>query len=324
MNEFDTEIIRFDNPKPNVRLLSEMHVEKGSIEDWNLLSHLHYKLSTLPVGANYWRLRFRDETIGVCVMGMSRPLLKERHAIFPILCPGNDSQVSNIQRYRYINDNFRTCGRFVVDTMYRSNGCAYRFLNLACRLHGFKYLELMSSMSRYNSFAQRAGFQMSKPIRSPRYEKGMKFMRHWFSSHPADIEAIMEEFNGFNSDLQRKVKKELRDFYYDFSSLEKTGSRRHKAENVIDNWPVRRLIIKLQGLFFSSPLYGFYRNGGIIGDKGNGETTRLNVRQTNDMPIEIVSLPLLAFDLQSPTEVLDLRRLEEIKNVSKTKYPYQS
>ena len=275
-------------------LLEEMYVERGSQTDWDLLSALHYKSHTLPVGAKHWRLRFRGETIGACVFGMSRPLLKERHALFPLIRPGNDTQISNIARYAYVNDNFRVIGRFVVDTMFRSAGVAYRFANLASRQYGYKFLEIQSSMSKYNMFAERAGFDMVKPIRSMHYEKGLRFMRRYFAAHPADLEALMDEFNLMTPALQSKVERDLKRFYYDHSPLEKTGSRRHYSAGVVDNWGMRRIIAKIQGLCFASPLYGLYRNP----DSG-----RL------DIPAQ---LPLLSFDMQRPNESLKLDLLPEV------------
>ena len=290
---FSCEITRNDKPRATFPLLQEMYVERGERADWDLLANLHYKMESTPVGAKYWRVRFRGETIGVCVFGMSRPLLKERHAIFPKLTPGQDTQISNIQRYRYINDNFRVIGRFVVDTMFRSAGVAYRFANLAARQHGFTYCEIQSSMSKYNLFAQRAGFTFVKPIRSIHYEKGLKFMRRWFAAHPADQEALMEEFDQMSTALQARVERECKDFYFKHSPLEKTGSRRHYSEGVVDNWSVRRTISKIQGLCFASPLYGLYRNPDV----------------GTELPSQ---LPLLAFDLQPPTEPLAVARLDEV------------
>ena len=298
---WETTITRVENPKATLPFLREMWVERGDKADWDLLCELHYKMDTRPVGAKYWRLRFRGETIGVCIMGMSRPLLKERHAIFPNLTPGQDSQISNIARYRYINDNFRVIGRLVVDTMFRSAGVAYRFANLAARMHGFQFCELQSSMSKYNMFAQRAGFTMVKPIKSIQYDKGLKFMRRWFSAHPNDLEALMEEFNSFSPAIQSRVEKELKEFYYAHSSLEKTGSRRHYSERVVDNWSVRRTIGKIQGLCFARPLYGVYRNPDGIAER---ETTKFaEVKER---------LPLLAFDLQPPNTML---KIEDLDNV---------
>jgi hypothetical protein len=290
-----TEIDYTPSQRAGFPLLEQMSVERGERADWDLLCHLHYKMETTPVGAKYWRLRFQGETIGVCVFGMSRPLLKERHAAFPLLSPGQDTQISNIHRYAYINDNFRVIGRF----MFRSSGVAYRFANLASRQFGFKFLEIQSSMSKYNLFAQRAGFQMVKPIRSIHYDKGLKFMRLWFAAHPADQEALMEEYNTMSPAMQVKVEKALKTFYFDHSPLEKTGSRRFYSEGVVERWPVRRTIAKIQGLCFASPLYGFYRNP----DAGAAIPERL---------------PLLAFDLQLPTEPLRVADLSQVPGWEKS------
>ena len=289
----ETEISYHPKARGKYRLLEEMHVERGESADWVKLCNLHYKMNSLPVGAKYWRVVFRGETIGVCVFGVSRPLLKERHALFPLLKPGQDTQISNIQRYAIINDDFRVVGRFVVDTMFRSAGVAYRFINLAARQYGYKIIEIQSSMSKYNSFAQRAGFQMVRPIRSPHYEKGVKAMRKYFAAHPADQEALMDEFNLMSPAMQRKVERELKTFYYDHSPLEKTGTRRHTSAHVVDNWDIRRTLGKIQGLCFASPLYGYYRNPEL----------------GRAMPEH---LPLLAFDLQLPSEPLAVDRLHEV------------
>lgn len=295
------ELRRFAHAQARFPLLEEMWVERGDRADWDLLCGLHYKMQSTPVGAKYWRLRFRGETIGVCVFGMSRPLLKERHAVFPNLTPGNDTQVSNIHRYRYINDNFRVIGRLVIDTMFRSGGAAYRFTNLAARMSGFGYIEIQSSMSKYNMFAQRAGFTFVKPVKSIHYDKGVKFIRRYFHSHPADQEALMEEFRAMSPALQRKVEHDLKAFYYDSSPLEKTGSRRHYSEGVVDRWDVRRTISKIQGLCFTSPLYGFYRNPDGV-DRGVESWG-------GDLP---PVLPLLAFDLQDPAEPLKTEDLATV------------
>jgi hypothetical protein len=297
----DCAIRRVPKPRARFPLLEEMWVERGDRADWDLLHGLHYKMQSTPVGAKYWRVRFRGETIGVCVFGMSRPLLKERHAIFPRLTPGQDTQLTNIHRYRYINDNFRVIGRLVVDTMFRSAGVAYRFANLASRMTGFTYIEIQSSMSKYNLFAQRAGFTFVRPIRSPNYDKGLRFMRRFFAAHPGDQEALMEEFARFPPAMQKKVERELKAFYYDHSPLEKTGSRRFYSDRVVDNWGVRRTISKIQGLCFASPLYGLYKNPDAVG--------RAGASWGGDLPAR---LPLLAFDLQAPEQPLALARLDKV------------
>lgn len=285
-------ISRDDKPRPTFPLLSEMYVEVGDKKDWDLLADLHYKMETLPVGAVYYRLVFRGETIGVCVFGMSKPLLKQRFLLYPGLKPGHDTQISNIFRFAYTNDSFRVIGRFVIDTMFRSSGVAYRFANLVARIHGFKYCEIQSSMSKYNMFAQRAGFRFVKPQRSSFYDRGLKFMRKWFSADPVDLEALMTEFAGMSQVMQKRVEQEAKLFYFGASPLEKTGSRRHYAEGVVMDWPMRRTLSKIQGLCFASPLYGIYENP----DFGR------------DIPKR---LPLIAFDWQGVNEPLKLENLNE-------------
>lgn len=257
----DTEVLYNPSPRAAFPLIKDMSVEKGSLEDWNLLSELHYKAHSLPVGASFWKLTFKGETIGVSVISVSKGLLKERHMLFPNSKPGHDTQLSNIHRYTWVNQRFKVVGRFVVDTMFRSGGLAYRFLNLSARMQtSLRFIEIQSSMSAYNPFAQKAGFKMVEPQRSAFHDKGLKFMRRWFEAHPSDVEEIMEEYEAMPSALQKRCEKALKEFYYSHSSLEKTGGRRSYSDKVVDNWSVRRTIGKIQGLCFSSPVYGVYEN----------------------------------------------------------------
>lgn len=288
----DTQIIYSPEAKASLPMMNEMYVEKGDIEDWNLLSELHYKAHSLPVGASHWRLVFRGETIGVSVISVSKGLLKERHMLFPNSKPGHDTQLTNIHRYTWVNQNFKVVGRFVVDTMFRSGGLAYRFLNLSARMQtDLKFIEIQSSMSAYNPFAQRAGFRMVEPQRSAFHDKGLKFMRRWFEAHPSDVEAIMEEFDAMKPSAQRRCEEAMKEFYYGHSSLEKTGGRRSYSDRVVENWSPRRTVNKIQGLCFSSPVYGIYENP----DYGRV------------LPPQI---PLRAFDMQSVTEPLRLDLIE--------------
>lgn len=290
-NPYRTDVVYNDAPKASFPLMKEMYVERGALADWNLLSELHYKAHSLPVGASFWKLTFRGETIGVCVISVSKGLLKERHLLFPNSKPGNDSQLSNIHRYTWVNQRFKVVGRFVVDTMFRSGGLAYRFLNIAARMQtNLRFIEIQSSMSAYNPFAQKAGFKMVAPQRSAFHDKGLKFMRLWFEAHPSDLEELMEEYEAMSPAMQRRCEKALKDFYYGNSSLEKTGGRRSYSDRVVENWSVRRTISKIQGLCFSSPVYGIYENP----DFGR------------ELP-EVI--PLTAFDNQKTDEPLKLTEL---------------
>lgn len=272
--------------KPVFSMLRNMTVEQGSKEDWDKLHHLHYKSEGKPVGAKYWRLDLDGETIGVTALTLPRPLLKERHKLFPKLKPGRDSRASNTARYKWINNNIRVIGRIVLDTMYRGVGASYRFQNLVSRMSGYQIVEIQSAMSKYNHFAQRAGFDFVKPMRSNKYEVGLKFFRQNFETHPADTDGLIREIYALPSFIRDDLIQEVRDFYYRHSALEKTGSARDTGKDRVANMPVDELIRQLQQLILGSPLYGAYMNPDF------GRT---------DMPN---TLPLVAFDRQKPTEKL--------------------
>lgn len=271
------------NATPMFSMLRDMVVEQGSKEDWDALHHLHYKTEGKPVGAKYWRLALDGQTIGVTAVTLPRPLLKERHKLFPNLKPGNDSKASNTARYKWINANVRVIGRIVLDTMYRGVGASYRFQNIVSRLSGIRVMEIQSAMSKYNLFAQKAGFKFVKPMRSNKYEVGIRFFKETFESHPADTEALLKEIYSMDDVARERVIAETRKFYYANSALEKTGSARDTGYDRVQNLPLDELIRQLQQLVLGSPLYGVYLNP----DFGR-----------KNMP---AALPLLSFDKQ-PTD----------------------
>lgn len=286
-----TDIERVSEPHPTFSLLSDMYVERGGKADWDLLHDLHYKAENLPIGPRFWKLTLYGETIGVLVTANPKGLLKERHLAFPRLKPGSfDTKLTNTQRYHYINANFRVISRFVVDTMYRGIGAGYRMMNLVSRMEGNTFMEIQSSMSKFNHFGQRAGFLFVKPMNSAKFEAGLKFFRSHFTASPQDYEAIIQELEALSPAEHDRLLQECKDFYYRHSALEKTGNNRDKGQGRVDAMNARTVIRALQQVTLASPMYGVWRNP----DKGRAIPDRL---------------PLIAFDWQKPTEPLRLENL---------------
>ena len=281
-------------PRPMFSLLTEMMVERGSKADWELLHDLHYKAENLPSAPRFWKLTLRGETIGVLVTASPKGLLKERHVAFPILKPGgNDTYITNKKRYEWLNANVRVISRFVLDTMYRGIGAGYRFQNLASRLEGFRFMEIQSSMSKFNFFAQKAGFRFVRPMNSNHYDQGLKFFRSTFSSSPQDFEAIVAEINAMSPAVRERVLTDTRHFYLRHSALENTGSNRARGFERVEAMEVKVLIKSLQQLILASPMYGIWQNP----DLGRA------------LPIE---LPLTAFDHQGVQEALNLKESKHV------------
>jgi ABC-type ATPase with predicted acetyltransferase domain len=213
--------------------------------------------------------------------------LKERHKAFPMLKPGRDTVTSNTARAKWVNANLRVISRFVLDTMYRGIGIAYRFQNLASRLEGCRYMEIQSSMSKYNLFAHKAGFKFVKPSSANKYDVGMRFFRSTFRANPADHEAILAEIAALSPGVRERVIQDTRTFYFKHSALEKTGSNRDKGTSRVDDMAVSDLIRNLQQMTLAAPMYGVYANPDF------GKYTPKTIR-------------LMAFDNQAVDQPLNL------------------
>ncbi|WP_276122713.1 hypothetical protein [Pararhizobium qamdonense] len=288
----DPELIvqRFENPRARFTLAEDMFVERGTAADWELLHDLHYKAEALPFAPKFWRLVIGRDTIGVLVTGAPKGMLRERHITFPNLKPnGQDTKMTNTNRYKFLNKNFRVISRFVVDTMYRGIGAGYRMMNLVSRMEAaeeakpLKVIEIQSSMSKFNIFGQKAGFKFAPPQNANKYDAGLKFFRSHFDATPQDFEAVVTEIE--TSSNQDKLIQACRDFYLRNSAMENTGAARDRAQEKVAGMSVRDLIKGIQQVSLASPMYGVWK----VVDRPGSVPARL---------------PLLAFDCQGTSEPL--------------------
>lgn len=270
-------------------MLGQMWVEPGSKADWDLLHELHYKdAERLPVGPTYWKLTLEGETIGVILLGQPNPLLKERNVLLKHYKPGSqDTHITNVHRYKWVNAHMTVISRFVLDTMYRGIGAGYRFQNLVSRLSNRRFVEIQSSMAKHNLFAQKAGFRFVNPMNANRFEEGVRFFRQHFETTPQDFEGLVAELEAMPPRLREKTTEAVRNFYYKHSPKEKTGARRETGLRLVGERSARQLIRDLQQLVLASPLYGIFENP----DFGRELPKRL---------------PLTAFDRQAPDQPLIL------------------
>lgn len=290
MTGFDTEtlITRNDSPRASFSLMDEMFISRGTKADWDLLHDLHYKAENLPIGPRFWKLELHGETIGVIVTGTPKGMLRERHQVFPKMKPGSgDSYASNKHRYVHINAHFRVISRFVLDTMFRGIGAGYRMMNLVSRMEGNTYMEIQSSMSKFNYFGQKAGFSFVKPANANNYDRVMKFFRSTFNSSPQDFEALVNETLSMSAEHQNEMRERLLSFYFRFSALENTSFSGAFADARAANMTIRDLIKGIQQIGLASPMYGIWKSPDI------------------GTVIPAV-LPLTAFDRQLPNERLVL------------------
>lgn len=251
------------NPPTNTKfpLLRDMYIERGTKEDWEKLHEFHYKSEGSAMGARYYRVVMGSTLVGVCVMCYPRGLLKDRHKLWPNIKPGGgDTKITNTYRYKWLNANVSLNARTVNDPLFRGIGVGYRMLNLTARMDGRKWCEIQSSMSKFNEFAHRAGFQFVTPSPSRFYDKAVDFYGLWFESNPVDQVALLQEYEAMRPATQARVLAEMRKFYWKHSALEKTGNNRTKGTSRVDAMSPRDLIKNINQLAFSTPLYGLYKN----------------------------------------------------------------
>lgn len=280
----ETLIERNNAPRALFSLADEMVVERGSKADWDLLHDLHYKAEKLPIGPRFWRLALEGQTIGVLVTGTPKGMLRERHIVFPKLKPGaNETTLTNTNRYHYINANFRVISRFVIDTMYRGIGAGYRMMNLVSRMEANTFMEIQSSMSKFNSFGQKAGFRFVTPMNANKYEPVMKFFRLNFEASPQDFEAIVSEVAARSPAEQERALEISKEFYMRNSALENTSNGGSAAERRVAAMTLRDTIKGIQQIGLASPMYGIWKCPDAKGSVPE-------------------RLPLSAFDRQGPCE----------------------
>lgn len=293
----DTVITRDDSPPGRLSLLKHIRVEWGEKADWDALCELHYKGHSLAAGSRYIRCVLQEpgepaHLIGIMVFANPQPLSKGRNEVFPRLKPnvdGRDNRLINQTRMRWINSNLTWNNRTVLDTMYRSAGIAYRFKNLAyrmyCARYGYKFVESVSSMGRFNPFSIKTGMKFTKPKVAGALEPGLQFFASNFRSDPTDIEAVRAELKAKPPAEYAIYDRKLREFYYRWSSMEKSGDKRDLGMSRIDGLEIDYILKEIMQLVFSATVYWIWA---AVDAKGSLPDT----------------MPILAFDEQGPCEPL--------------------
>lgn len=283
-------------------LLKDIIVEPGDKSDWDLLHDLHYKAETLPVGPQFWKVTLHGQTIGVGILAVPKMLLSGRNDLFKHLRPnvnGKDTRMINRHRSGWLNKHVYVNSRFVLDTIYRGCGIAYRAQNLMMRMADREITEFQSSMSKFNPFAEKAGIQFTPPKQATNYKKGLEFFVKWFETkHPTDVVGILEELNSRPEAIKKKIIQEMRKFYYQHSSLEKSGNNRLNGFNRVENMSVEKLLKNIQQLVFASPLYGVYLNPDI------------NLIESDPSHFRPKRISILAFDCQKTDEPLNIQAIK--------------
>lgn len=300
MIELETQDIRITRQcvpaKVELSILKSIFVEWGTKADWDALCELHYKGHTLAAGSRFIRCVLRepgqsDHLIGIMVFANPQIHSGGRNSVFPHLKPnanGRDNKLINQARISYVNKKMTWNNRTVLDTMYRSGGIAYRFKNIAYRMYCSRYerlfVESVSSMGRFNPFSIKTGMKFVKPKQAAALEPGLRFFAQHFRSDPTDIVAVQEEFNAIPAAERVFFERKLREFYYRWSSMEKSGDKRDLGMTRVNGLSIEHVLKEIMQLVFSATVYWIWQ--------------AVDTQKLPDV------MPLTAFDEQGPCEPL--------------------
>ncbi len=140
-------------------LLSEVHLEKGSFEDYEKLKRFHYR-NTSEKGKGHLRIRscfklvFGGNVIGIIVYSNSYLNLKPRNMTFGdryLFTPGD------LHKARLINDEIARISRVIIHPKFRGIGLGEYLVKQTLSLANAKVVEVLAVMAKYNPFFERAG-----------------------------------------------------------------------------------------------------------------------------------------------------------------------
>jgi GNAT superfamily N-acetyltransferase len=123
-----------------------MHVEEGSIKDWNVLAGFHYRSHRVPAPRKIFCLkRGWDELCGVIVYSYPASTSFGRRLMMP--------QMS----MKEMNQKLSSISRVVVHPKYRTVGLGSKLIRDTLSLAGTENVEMSAVMAKYNPFAEKAG-----------------------------------------------------------------------------------------------------------------------------------------------------------------------
>jgi len=124
-------------------LLDKVVVEEGSLDDWRLLSFLHYRSERTAGASRIYKAKIGNRTIGVVVY--STPY-------FP--APGFAECFNNEWYMRERFRNVLRISRVVVHPSFRGIGVAKKLLTESMRMLDRAFVEILSTMQLYHNFTK--------------------------------------------------------------------------------------------------------------------------------------------------------------------------
>jgi ABC-type transport system involved in cytochrome c biogenesis ATPase subunit/GNAT superfamily N-acetyltransferase len=134
---------------PRCTVVAGVSIREGSREDYERLSHLHYRDSGLPVPRQIYAMEREGELLGVVV-----------YSYPPIRASGRKEAVGYAPDIGELNASWAIISRVIVHPKYRTIGLGSYLIRESLAMQGSQHVELIAVMAQYNPFAERAGMKL--------------------------------------------------------------------------------------------------------------------------------------------------------------------
>jgi len=212
--------------KPGCSIYKYLKLEKGGIEDYKQLSHLHYRDSKLGPYTAIYVLRMSRVKVpaGVIVYTMPTPGLELRN----IACGNIFSNMDASSRLTIINKNIRCINRVIIEPRFRSIGLASLIVRETMELMDVAIIEALAVMGHVNGFFEKAGMTAYKAgpcERSVRLIEAFSFVGIE-DNELIDASTVEQKLNNLSKEMSEFIEGQIRRF------MQSYGKRRYQQRGI--------------------------------------------------------------------------------------------
>ena len=139
--------------KPKNPFMEFIKIEEGTIEDYKKLGKYHYKNTEAKFVKKIFKMLYNNLLIGVAVYSAPKQQLVGRNIYFGKKYV-NEKGVPILSD---VNRDIIMGSRFIIHPMFRGIGLGAELVRLTAPLVDKPYIEIISTMSKYNKFLEKAG-----------------------------------------------------------------------------------------------------------------------------------------------------------------------
>jgi len=219
-----------------ISLMKDLHIVRGSIEDYRRLSVYHYRDCRIGPYSDIYAIRHKTQdprlktqdtstgsgvpatnnqrpstcTAGVIVYSMPPLGLELRN----VALGGALAKMDLKSRFRFINKNIRTISRVIIEPRFRSIGLAQRLVRETMEMADVPIIEALAVMGQINNFFERAGmtaYKGEQPIRCVQMIEAFDYAGV-NKSELIDTEAVQKKIDRLHLQKQRFINEQMRKF----------------------------------------------------------------------------------------------------------------